>query len=83
MIIRTRRCVANKNHVTKLSQRSRSQFTLNLCVLTSFKPVRVQPIFLGMVVFENNLAQMIIMIRQCVKNKNHITRLKVKVTLSS
>ena len=29
--------------------------------------------------FENNLAQMIIMTRRCVANKNHIPRLNVKV----
>ena len=31
--------------------------------------------------FENNLAQMIIMTRQCVANKNCVARLKVKVTV--
>ena len=31
--------------------------------------------------FENNLAQMIVMTRRCVANKNHVTRSKVKVTV--
>ena len=31
---------------------------------------------------ENNLAQIIIMMRQCAAIKNHITRLKVKVTVA-
>ena len=36
-----------------------------------------------MVGFENNLAQIIIMIRRCVANKNHVASLKVKVTVRS
>ena len=36
---------------------------------------------LGIVGFENNLAQMIIMTRRCVANKNHVARSKVKVTV--
>ena len=31
--------------------------------------------------FENNLAQIILMTRQCVANKNHVARSKVKVTV--
>ena len=33
--------------------------------------------------FENNFVQMIIMTRQCVACKNHVTRLKVKVTVGT
>ena len=51
------------------------------------KPVTggsIRPIaLLCMVGFENNLAQMVIMIRGYVANKNHIARLKVKVTVCS
>ena len=48
----------------------------------SVKPVYVLPVtLLCMVGFENNLARMIIMIRQCVAN--NIARLKVKVTFCS
>ena len=32
---------------------------------------------------KNNLAQIIFMIRRCVANKNHVARLKVKVTVLS
>ena len=50
----------------------------------SVKPVPVRLItFLCIVGFENNLAQMIIMTRGCVVNKNHICRSKVKVTVHS
>ena len=50
----------------------------------SVKPVHVRPITLLCIVgFENNLAQMIIMIRQCAANNNHVDRLKVKVTVCS
>ena len=31
--------------------------------------------------FENNLAQIIIMTRKCVDNKNHVTRSEVKVSV--
>ena len=48
------------------------------------KPVRVRPIpLLCMVGFKNNLAQKIIMIRQCVANKNHVAGVKIKVTVRS
>ena len=80
MIIMKRQCVENKNHVT----RSRSQSTLKICAYTSVKPVCVQPITLLCIVeFENNLAQMIIMTRQCVTNNNHVSRSKFKVTVST
>ena len=46
------------------------------------KPVRVRPItLLSIVGFKNNLAEMIIMARRCVANKNHVARLKVKITV--
>ena len=48
------------------------------------KPVHVLPItLLCMVGFENNLTQMIVMIKQYVTNKKHVTRLKVKITVHS
>ena len=48
------------------------------------KPVRVRPItLLCMVGIENNVAQIIIMIRRCVTNMKHVARLKVKVFLSA
>ena len=46
------------------------------------KHVNVWPITLYcMVKFENYMAQMIIMTRQCVARKNHVARLKVKDTV--
>ena len=45
------------------------------------KPVCIQPISLSFVVgFINNLAQMLIMIRQCVANIKHVAGPNVKVT---
>ena len=46
--------------------------------------IHVRPITsLCMVGFKNHLAQMIIKTRQCVACKNHVTRLKVKVTVGT
>ena len=65
-----------------LGQRSRSQSALILCAYTSVKPVCVRSItLLCMVGFKNNMAQMIILTRQYVPNKNHVPRSKVKVTV--
>ena len=36
-----------------------------------------------MVGFENNLAQLIIMIRGCIANKDHVARSKIKVTVGT
>ena len=67
-----------------LGQRSRSQFDLKLCARASVKPVCVGPISLSCIVgFENNMAQMIIMTRQCIPIKNHVARSRVKVTVYS
>ena len=75
-----KQCVANKNHVARLKVKV-TVCTKILCI-DSVKPVRVRPIkSLCIVGFENNLAQMIIMTRQCVVNKNHVARSKVKVTV--
>ena len=59
-------------------QRSRSQSALKVCVFQN--PVRAltSSIFVG---FENYLAQMVFMTRQCVMCKNHVARSKVKVTV--
>ena len=56
------------------------EFTLSVCVCVFQNHGRVitEPYFMG---FKNNLAQMIIMTRQCVANKNHVARFKVKVTV--
>ena len=63
-----------------LGQRSRSQLSLKVCVFQ----IHVQPITSScMVGFENYLAEMIIMTRQCVLYKNHVARSKVKVTAST
>ena len=60
-----------------LGQRSRPQSALKLCAKASLTPVYVKPIALScMVGFENNLAQMVIMIRQCDLYKNHVARSK-------
>ena len=53
-------------------------FRLFVCVFQN----RVWPIASSyMVGFENNLAQIIIITSQCVVNKNHVTKSKVKVTV--
>ena len=58
------------------------EFTLSVCVCDCVFQNRVRaitkPYMMG---FENNLAHMIIMTRQCVANKNHVARSKVKVTV--
>ena len=61
------------------------EFTLSLCVYVCVCVClfqnRVRAItWLYMMGFENNMAQMIIMIRRCVANKNQVARSKVKVT---
>ena len=79
MIIMTKQCVMNKNHV------GRSKFyvtvrTLTLCIdfseMCSYLPITWSSV-LG---FMNNVAEMIIMTRGCVANKNHVARLKFKIT---
>ena len=73
MSIMTRQYVANKNHVAR-SKAKVTVCTKTLCI-DSVKPVRVRPIkMLCIVGFENNLAQIIIMTRQCVVKKNHVAR---------
>ena len=62
------------------------EFTLFMsvfvCVFICMYQNRVRTITSSpMVQFENNLAQIIIMTRQCVVNKNHVTRSKIKVTV--
>ena len=57
------------------------EFTLSVCVcvLVCVFQNGVRPITLScMVGLENNLAQMFIMTRQCVANKNYVARSKVK-----
>ena len=80
IIIMTRRCVANKNHIARL--KVKVIVYIKLYALTSVETVCVRPITLLCVVgFKNNLAQIIIMTRGCVAKKNHIARSKVKVTV--
>ena len=57
------------------------EFTLCLCVCVFQNRVRAitKPCIMG---FENNLARMIIMTRRYVANKNHVAKLKVKVTVA-
>ena len=77
----TRQFVINKNHV------ARSKVKVTVCTETSYSSVKpvsvsVQPITLSCLVgFENNVAQISIMTKQCVANKNHVARSKVKVTM--
>ena len=60
------------------------EFTLCVCVCVCVSQVRVRPITsLCMVGFKNNLAQMIIKTRRGVACKNHVARLKVKVTVGT
>ena len=56
------------------------EFTLSVCVCVFQNRVRAitQSYMMG---FENNLAQIIIMTRHYVVNKNHVVRSKVKVTV--
>ena len=49
-----------------------------VCVFQNRVRAITKPYIMG---FENNLAQMIIMTRRCVANKNHVARSKVKVTV--
>ena len=56
--------------------------TLTLCIAFSGTCFFVRPItLLCRVRFENNLAQINMMARQCVANKNHVARSKVKATV--
>ena len=67
-----------------LSQRSGSQFALKDSALASVKPVHVWPITLFCIVgFENYLAPINIMTSGRVTFKNHVTRSKVKVAVST
>ena len=76
MIIMTRQYVVCKNNVA----RSKVKVTVRLKGF-AFQN-HVQPFTSScMVGFESYLAQMIIIIRQCVMCKNHIARSKVKVTV--
>ena len=71
----------SRTRTMSLGQRSMSQSALNFCAYTSVEPVRVRPITWASVLgFINNVAQMIIiMIRECVANKNNVASSKVKV----
>ena len=63
-----------------IGQRSRSQFALKFCAEAVVKSFCVQPITLYcMVGFENYVAQMIIMTRQCVACKNLVARSDVNI----
>ena len=75
MIITTRQSVVCKNML--LGRRSRSQLALKVCTFQ----IHVEPITSScMMGFENYLAEMIIMTRQCVACKNYVAMSKVKVT---
>ena len=83
MVIMIRRCVANKNHVTRLKVIVTVR-SLTLCIAfneTCSCPANNFVMRGG--ILENKLAQMIIMIRWCVANKNHVAGLKLKVTVRS
>ena len=72
----------SRTKTISLGQRLRS--ALKLCAYTSVKPVRVGPISLLCIMeFRYDLAQIIIMRRQCVANKNDVARLDVKVTVGT
>ena len=60
------------------------EFTLSICVF-SFVCLRYPESCLAynIILFENNFAQMIIMTRGCVANKNHVAKSKVKVRVST
>ena len=72
----------SRTRIMSLGQRLRSQSAHNLFAYASLNPLCVRSItFSCMVGFKNNLAQMIIMTRQCVTNKNQFARSKVKATV--
>ena len=78
IIIMIRRCVTNKNHVARLKVKVEvSSYTL--CIgfneTCSYLPIT----WSSMLGFMNNVAQMIIVIRGCVANKNHVAISKFKV----
>ena len=78
MIIMTKQSVMNENHVVR-SKVYVTVCTLTLCIDFS-KTCSCLPItWSSMLGFTSTVAQMIIMTRACVANKNHFTGSKFKV----
>ena len=78
MIIMTKHCVMNKNHVSR-SKIYVTVCTQTLCIDFSETCLHLPITWSALLVFINNMAQMIIMTRGCVANKNHVTSSKFKV----
>ena len=79
MIIMAKQCVMNKNHVVR-SKVYVTVCTYTLCIDLS-ETCSCMPITCTSVLeFINNVAQMLIMTRGCVANKNHVATSKFKVT---
>ena len=78
MIIMTKQCVINKNHVvrSKVYVTVRTEtFCIDFSETCSYLPITWSSMF-G---FINNVAQIIIMTRGYVANKNHVASSKFKV----
>ena len=78
MIIMTKQSVMNKNHVVR-SKVYVAVCTLTLCINFSETCSCLPITWSSMLGFINNVAQMIIMTRGCVADKNHVTSSKFKV----
>ena len=78
MIIMTKQCVMNKNHVSRLKI-CVTVCTLTLCIDFSETCSRLPITRSSMLGFINNVAQMIIITRGCVANKIHVSSSKFKV----
>ena len=78
MIIMTKQCVMNMNHVVR-SKVSFTVCTLTLCIDFSEICLCLPIAWSSMLGFINNMAQMIIMTRGCVANKNHVASSKFKI----
>ena len=78
MIIMTKQCVMNKNHVVR-SKVYVTVCTETLCIDFSEICLYLFITSSSMLGFINNIAQMIIMTRGCVANKNHVASSKFKV----
>ena len=78
MIIMTKQSIMNKNHVVR-SKVYVTVCTLTLCIHYSETCLCLPITWSSMLGFINNVAQMIIMIRGCVANKNHVASSMFKV----
>ena len=78
MIIMTKQSVMNKNHVI-MSEVCVTVYTYTLCIDFSETCSCLPKTWSSMLGFINNMAQMIIVARECVANKNHVASSNFKV----